>query len=104
MNKPTLTVMNKSSTCRTRLLCGALIVAAAGLSACGNKASASKPGQALASVNGEEITVLQLNEELQRAGVGAGQQDAAGKQLLQALIDRQLLQHEAAREKLERDP
>jgi peptidyl-prolyl cis-trans isomerase C len=88
----------------TRVLCGALIVAAAGLSACGNKANEAKPGQALASVNGAEITVLQLNEELQRAGVGPSQQEAASKQLLQALIDRQLLQNEAAREKIERDP
>jgi len=81
-----------------------LILAAASLSACGNKAKDAKPGQALASVNGEEITVLQLNEELQRAGVGPAQQDAASKQLLQALIDRQLLQSEAAKEKLDRDP
>jgi EpsD family peptidyl-prolyl cis-trans isomerase len=87
-----------------RCLCAALILAAAGLSACGNKAGDKKPGQALASVNGEEITVLQLNEELQRAGVGPAQQEAASKQLLQALIDRQLLQTEAAREKLDRDP
>jgi peptidyl-prolyl cis-trans isomerase C len=81
-----------------------LILAAAILSACSNKAKEAKPGQALASVNGEEITVLQLNEELQRAGVGPAQQDAASKQLLQALIDRQLLQSEAAKEKLDRDP
>ena len=95
-------VMNPSSP-TTRVLCAALIVAAAGLAACGNKAK-DKPGQALASVDGAEITVLQLNEELQRAGVGPSQQEAASKQLLQALIDRQLLQGEAAREKLERDP
>lgn len=88
----------------TRMLCAGLIVAAAGLSACGNKAKEAKPGQALASVNGAEITVMQLNEELQRAGVGPSQQEAASKQLLQALIDRQLLQNEAAREKIERDP
>jgi peptidyl-prolyl cis-trans isomerase C len=53
---------------------------------------------------GEEITVLQLNEELQRAGVTAAQQEAASKQLLQVLIDRQLLQSEAAKENLDRDP
>jgi peptidyl-prolyl cis-trans isomerase C len=104
LNNATLTDMMNPSTHLTRLLCGALILAAAGLSACSNKGKESKPGQALASVNGEEITVLQLNEELQRAGIGASQQEAASKQLLQALIDRQLLQHEAAREKLERDP
>jgi EpsD family peptidyl-prolyl cis-trans isomerase len=55
-------------------------------------------------VNGQEVTVLQLNEELQRAGVSAAQQDAASKQLLQVLIDRQLLQEAAARENLDRDP
>jgi peptidyl-prolyl cis-trans isomerase C len=87
-----------------RLLCAALILAAAGLSACGDKSREAKPGQAIASVNGKEITVLQLNEELQRAGVVPAQQDAASKQLLQALIDRQLLQGEAVKEKLDRDP
>ena len=102
-NNAVLLNMNPSIS-TTRVLCAALIVAAAGLSACGGKAKEAKPGQALASVNGAEITVLQLNEELQRAGVGPSQQEAASKQLLQALIDRQLLQNEAAREKIERDP
>lgn len=86
-----------------RLLCAALVLlTAAGLSACGGKEK--KPGQALASVNGEEITVLQLNEEMQRANVQASQQDAASKQLLESLIDRQLLQNEAVKEKVDRDP
>lgn len=101
-NNAILPGMNRSIS-SAAVLCAALIVAA-GLSACGGKAKEAKPGQALASVNGAEITVLQLNEELQRAGVGPGQQEAASKQLLQALIDRQLLQNEAAREKIERDP
>lgn len=87
-----------------RVLCAALILVAASLSACGDKAKDKKPGQALASVNGEEVTVLQLNEELQRAGVTAAQQDKASKQLLQVLIDRQLLQEAAAKENLDRDP
>jgi peptidyl-prolyl cis-trans isomerase C len=86
-----------------RLLCLAMVLfAAAGLSACGDKEK--KPGQALVNVNGEEITVLQLNEELQRSGASAAQQEAASKQLLESLIDRQLLQIEAGREKLDRDP
>lgn len=87
-----------------RILYAGLFLLAASLSACGEKAKEKKPGQALASVNGEEVTVLQLNEELQRAGIGAAQQEAASKQLLQALIDRQLLQEAAARESLDRDP
>lgn len=74
------------------------------LAGCGDRVKESKPGQALASVNGEEITVLQLNEEIQRAGVPASRQQEASKQLLQALIDRQLLEHAAAQEKLDRDP
>jgi EpsD family peptidyl-prolyl cis-trans isomerase len=74
----------------------------AGLSGCAKKEQ--KSGQALVSVNGEEITALQLNEELQRSGVPAAQQDAASKQLLEQLIDRQLLENEAARDKTDRDP
>ncbi|KQQ88855.1 EpsD family peptidyl-prolyl cis-trans isomerase [Massilia sp. Leaf139] len=74
------------------------------LSGCGDRAPPAKPGQALANVNGEEITVLQLNEEMQRAGVPAARQQEAGKQLLQALIDRELLEHAAVGEKLDRDP
>jgi peptidyl-prolyl cis-trans isomerase C len=94
---------NKNTPSASRLLCsGMLLLAAAGLVACGDKEK--KPGQSLASVNGEEITVLQLNEELQRSGVQASQQEAASKQLLEALIDRQLLQNEAAKEKIDRDP
>lgn len=86
-----------------RLLCATLVmVAAVGLSACGDKEK--KPGQSLASVNGKEITVLQLNEELQRAGVQSAQQATASKQLLESLVDRQLLQNEAEKEKLDRDP
>lgn len=90
-----------ASTWTTTLISTALAMALAG---CGDRARESKPGQALASVNGEEITVLQLNEEIQRAGVPAARQQEASKQLLQALIDRQLLEHAAVQEKLDRDP
>ncbi len=86
-----------------RLLTISVLVLAAALSACGQKAE-TKPGQALANVNGEEITVMQLNEELVRSNVAPAQQDAARKQLLQALIDRQLLIAEATKEKIDRDP
>ncbi|MDC8757601.1 EpsD family peptidyl-prolyl cis-trans isomerase [Janthinobacterium fluminis] len=88
-----------------RALCASLLVlAAAGLTACGGDSKEKKPGQALVSVNGEEITVLQLNEELQRSGAQAAQQEVASKQLLEALIDRQLLQNEAIKDKTDRDP
>jgi peptidyl-prolyl cis-trans isomerase C len=75
------------------------------LAGCGQREAPARPGQALASVNGTEITVLQLNEELQRANVGAAQQqDGAASQLLEALIDRQLLLHAAAGIGLDREP
>lgn len=90
---------------RRRVGYAALLLAGAALAGCsGDRATQAKPGQALASVNGEEITVLQLNEEIQRAGVPAAQQQLASKQLLQALIDRALLQEEAGKENLDRDP
>ena len=93
----------QASAGKQRLACVALVlIAAASLSACGDKAK--KPGQSLASVNGNEITVLQLNEELQRSGVAPAQQEAASKQLLEALIDRQLLQEQAEKDKTDRDP
>jgi len=85
------------------LMCSAAVILAVSLAACGDKAE-KKPGQALASVNGQEVTVLQLNEELMRANVPAAQQEAARKRMLEALIDRQLLESEAAKEKLDRDP
>ncbi|HZX28205.1 MAG TPA: EpsD family peptidyl-prolyl cis-trans isomerase [Telluria sp.] len=87
-----------------RMLCAAVIVALATLAGCSKKNAEHKPGQALASVNGQEITVLQLNEEMMRNNIAPQQQEAARKQLLQALIDRQLLQNEAEKEKLDRDP
>ncbi|XLZ72528.1 EpsD family peptidyl-prolyl cis-trans isomerase [Massilia sp. SR12] len=82
-------------------LCAGLLVLL--VSACGNKAE-QKPGQALASVNGEEITVMQLNDELARANAPAARQEAARKQVLESLIDRQLLIGEAAKESVDRDP
>lgn len=56
----------------------ALTFAAVLLTACGNSEQPAKPGQALVSVNGKEITVLQLNEKLQRANVQTGAAGVAG--------------------------
>lgn len=76
------------------------------LSACGDAKESveKKPGQALASVNGNEITILQLNDELVRAGIRAEQFEAASKQILESLIARQLIVDEAIRTKLDRTP
>lgn len=93
----------KNSVLSRRMLAGLLmLVAAAGLSACSNKDK--KPGQSLVRVNGEEITILQVNDEFMRAGVQAGQEEAASKKLLESLIDRQLILAEAVRNKIDRTP
>jgi peptidyl-prolyl cis-trans isomerase C len=93
----------KNSMSSRRVLCGVLmLVAAAGLSACGSKDK--KAGQSLVRVDSEEITMLQINDELKRAGVQAGQQEAASKPLLESLIDRQLVLAEAMRNKIDRTP
>jgi peptidyl-prolyl cis-trans isomerase C len=83
-----------------RLLCGAsTVLVVALLTACGGK---EKPaGQSIAKVNDKEITVHQLNEELQRIG---NQQNFSSKQVLDALVDRQLLVNKAQDDKIDRDP
>jgi len=72
------------------------------LAACGNKDN--KTGQALVRVNGEEITIHQINDELHRAGTSSDQQELATKQILETLIDRQLVVAEAKRNKIDRLP
>lgn len=75
-------------------------------SACDNqsKDKEKKSGQALVSVNGKEVTTLQLNDEIRRAGVRVDQYETANKQLLESLIARQLIVDEAMRNKLDRTP
>lgn len=74
------------------------------LSGCGEKSNEQKASQSLVRVNGKEITVHQLNEELSRANVPQAQKDTATKQILNALIDRQLLEQAALQAKVDRDP
>ncbi|KQQ46352.1 peptidyl-tRNA hydrolase [Duganella sp. Leaf126] len=81
----------------------ALAVAlAASLAACGK--GEQKSGQALVKVGKEEITALQVNEELQRANVPPAQQAQARKQIIESLIDRQVVLNQAMEDKLDRDP
>lgn len=85
---------NRAAVCRAALTVLVLFA----LSACGNK---DKPaGQSMARVNGEEITVHQLNAELERANSPT----VSKKEVLDGLIARQLLIEEAQKEKMDRDP
>ena len=76
----------------------------ASLTGCGDKSNDSKASQSLVRVNGKEITVHQLNEELARANIQPAQKDEASKQILNALVDRQLLEQAALKTKVDRDP
>lgn len=80
------------------------ILVAGALTGCSNNGQDSKATQALVNVNGKEITVHQLNEELSRANVQPAQKDSATKQILNALVDRQLLEQAALKAKVDRDP
>ena len=86
-------------------LIGVVIGSALVLTACdNNEPKEKKPGQALVSVNGKEVTMLQLNDEIKRANVRPDQFEAASKQLLESLIVRQLIIDEAVSNKLDRTP
>lgn len=69
------------------------------LSACGEKKSASSTSQVVAIVDGQEITIHQVNNELAKTG---GSQ--VTKQLLEGLVARQLLVNAAKKDKLDADP
>ncbi|HEX5310271.1 EpsD family peptidyl-prolyl cis-trans isomerase [Aquabacterium sp.] len=83
-----------------------IVVAAALVAGCGDKGkSEGKASQAAARVNGEEITVHQINLLLERQnGLKPEQVDAARSQALEGLIDQQLAVAKAEEQKLDRDP
>lgn len=71
------------------------------LAACNNKAE----GQTVAVVNGEEITLSELNFELGLANVPPGTDKAAARsQVLQSMIDRRLLANQAKQEGVDTSP
>ena len=75
------------------------------LGACGNKKDAPPAGQVVAKVNGDEITIHQVNTAMSRMGkLDEAQAKEASKQVLNSLIDQQLLIKKAVETKLDREP
>lgn len=61
-------------------------------------------GQVVAVVNGEEVSLSELNGELQRAGAQGGDKKAIQAAALQGLIDRKLLVQQARDRGIDKDP
>lgn len=86
------------------LLIGSSVV----LTSCGKKDEATSKKsdtQVVAMVNGDEITIHQVNFQLQRMGqMSEAQGKAAAKQVLARLVEMQLLKQKAIETKLDKDP
>ncbi len=81
-----------------------LLLTVLALGACGEKKNGAFASQAAAEVNGDEITVEQINFVLQQRKLRPEQAEAAGRQVLERLIDQQLALQKADELKLDRDP
>lgn len=81
-----------------------VLVSTAVLSACGQKKEEAGT-QVAAKVDGEEISVHQINYAMSHMGnIPKGKEEEAGKQILKGLVDQQILVKKAVNDKLDRNP
>lgn len=74
------------------------------LSGCGKKVGGQPISQVVAKVNGDEISVHQVNHVLARQASLVNAPEEVRKQLLEKLVDRQLAYQQAVKEELDRSP
>lgn len=83
----------------------AVAAAALAVSGCGSKDGKLDKGQVVASVDGDEITIFELNAEVQAAQAQAGTDRKLAEQLaLQRIIERKILAKVAREQKLDKTP
>jgi EpsD family peptidyl-prolyl cis-trans isomerase len=83
---------------------GALLLAVALAAGCGKRDEKAAATQVAAKVNGDEITIHQVNDILGRQNVRPEQAEAAKRQILERLIDQQLARQQALEKKLDHTP
>ncbi|MET3724066.1 EpsD family peptidyl-prolyl cis-trans isomerase [Sphingomonas trueperi] len=83
----------------------AAAAAALAVSGCGSKDGKLDKGQVVASVDGDEITIFELNAEVQASQVPPGTDRKLAEQLaLQRIIERKILSKIAREQKLDKTP
>ena len=87
-------------------LCSSLLIAlVVALSSCGKADVKKASGQVVAKVNGDEISVHQINVAIARSNdIAPDEAKQAAAQTLERIIDQELLVQKALKEKLDRDP
>jgi EpsD family peptidyl-prolyl cis-trans isomerase len=86
---------------KTHVCLPVLIALVVALSSCGKKT----PGQIVAKVNGDEISVHQINNAIARGNdIPPAEAKQAVAQTLERIIDQELLVQKALKDKLDRDP
>lgn len=99
---------------KSRVFTASTLVFSLMLAGCGESSTPSESdkevkakqhsGQVLARVNGEEITIYELNNELSRVKVTEETREAVSRNILKSLVSRKIFEQNAKKLKLDRSP
>src|SRR5438105_1450 len=93
------------ATAKGRLRSSLLLALVVALWSCGKADVKKAPGQVVAKVNGDEISVHQINNAIARSNdIAPDEAKQAAAQTLERIIDQELLVQKALKNKLDRDP